>query len=898
MDTDDRFTKNQSIPAFSTASLKQPRHVPKFDFNSIDPFNPQLEEISKKVQSNNQKIAQSIGSQKNLLQPLKNFCLPTVSNFISIDAIHTQRSHFVGTPKKQDSSSHFQFKKNEITNAQNINRIPIALSPKEEYTKAKIQLEEIRHYLSQPNSRIVSPRHSPTPRDGDTDRIPEDLALLEKGLRARLKLDTDKSRTQSKFMNKRDTSYIIDALANGPLSVRQSYREISPTSSREIISPNASQTNIDSSAHKLTHSKSTFGASFLNHPLPILNSKGKNSIDIEGPYIDSCRLTPKLEDQKISQHPKSEIETCTLISLNPCQNQKFTEHFAQNFNTGQLDKVSSGNYQVKKSFRLQRASSMSYTENPVIPKLGQFSPFKPHKPKQTENESLEENELIVSLRKECPNIFTPVPPGRQDVLTLSTWVQDKINNVVASNLEENEKCIKCDEIYNLGLNELIRQVSLECVERGELLCQIWTSYYQVLLQYKSNVALDFEKEKIAYTRNLKEQNDHFQALYQEKDQELEHLKQQRKESQDEINKSNLRYDNLLEKDMKHKNKIDQLRRVISHFKAQIEDLKHENRTLTRRQIKESEMKKDKKDKKDNKTKTQNENIVAEASEVHEDSKYRLNESSTLNVSRTKSDHIDENENSQSKEKRDSETSTESDDEFAFIDEETNQKIKYNFDQLNNNLVAFRPSRLENKDAQKFKEIDKEDKDTQTVISLVSEKYNEVFVNQFCVDELVIEKILKNQVDNFAQNTEKLLLEIEEEQQILQQKLREKWSSSELKEQLGSINIPEPVFKSIYNLNDQSTAEKPAEKQQFLNAQNNESFSTPKANHSEPLTISLNYTNIKEDEVKVGTPRTPRGSILKKARVGGSVRSLSITRDTVDQKQEKQPDGAIEKQIGT
>ena len=111
--------------------------------------------------------------------------------------------------------------------------------------------------------------------------------------------------------------------------------------------------------------------------------------------------------------------------------------------------------------------------------------------------------LLESLRSKLPNALKDAPSGRTDVLILSSWLQSNVEQV-KKNIKINftEKLHRTDEIYSLVLNELIRQVSCECLERGELVMKVWKNYIALY----NGIALDIK--------------DHFKARNQSREEEL------------------------------------------------------------------------------------------------------------------------------------------------------------------------------------------------------------------------------------------------------------------------------------------------------------------------------------------------------------------------------------------
>ena len=110
-------------------------------------------------------------------------------------------------------------------------------------------------------------------------------------------------------------------------------------------------------------------------------------------------------------------------------------------------------------------------------------------------------DLIASLKKDIPNALGDAPSGRTEVILLQNWLANKINDLKKEKLEPKERLYKADQVYNITLNELIRQVCLECNERGELIKKVWKCYISLYddiledmqLHHSQNIKKQLEK---------------------------------------------------------------------------------------------------------------------------------------------------------------------------------------------------------------------------------------------------------------------------------------------------------------------------------------------------------------------------------------------------------------------
>jgi hypothetical protein len=98
-----------------------------------------------------------------------------------------------------------------------------------------------------------------------------------------------------------------------------------------------------------------------------------------------------------------------------------------------------------------------------------------------------------SLKKVVPNVFTGSQLARQEVMILGNWMLEtlgKINSDLEINMTTRLK--RADEVYTLCLTELIREVSCDCLERGQLFTQIWKAY----LDLKEDIVREYKDKEI------------------------------------------------------------------------------------------------------------------------------------------------------------------------------------------------------------------------------------------------------------------------------------------------------------------------------------------------------------------------------------------------------------------
>jgi len=98
-----------------------------------------------------------------------------------------------------------------------------------------------------------------------------------------------------------------------------------------------------------------------------------------------------------------------------------------------------------------------------------------------------------------------VPAGRRDVLLLHAWVNDMIARLKqTSSADHEEEMLKDAQLlFSVAFHEIIRQVSVHCLERGYLMGKIWWSemeLFQRLLQLYRRDRSSLEEERARSAR--------------------------------------------------------------------------------------------------------------------------------------------------------------------------------------------------------------------------------------------------------------------------------------------------------------------------------------------------------------------------------------------------------------
>mmetsp|Transcript_18685 Transcript_18685/g.38010 ORF Transcript_18685/g.38010 Transcript_18685/m.38010 type:complete len:147 (+) Transcript_18685:3-443(+) len=111
------------------------------------------------------------------------------------------------------------------------------------------------------------------------------------------------------------------------------------------------------------------------------------------------------------------------------------------------------------------------------------------------------------LTRQWERVLFPskVPAGRRDVQLLHTWVSDMVTRLRRtqheSSLPEESVLKEAQVLFSVAFHEMIRQVSVHCLERGYLMGKIWWSemeLFQRLLQLRQADAQLVEREREAH----------------------------------------------------------------------------------------------------------------------------------------------------------------------------------------------------------------------------------------------------------------------------------------------------------------------------------------------------------------------------------------------------------------
>ena len=186
------------------------------------------------------------------------------------------------------------------------------------------------------------------------------------------------------------------------------------------------------------------------------------------------------------------------------------------------------------------------------------------------------NPDIFNIEK-SPIPSTNAPTGRQEALNLKSWLElmedrylSRFTDLIKSKegLDKEELLKVWKSIYMVGFREIERQVSVQCLERGQILEKITDGYVEIFDLFKAN--FDSEKERIieGYEERIRDMARIYAeeiSLMQGKIDSLEKAKETWRHSKGEIVVKVKELINYLEKLRKYEDKVKNSRGRVTYF---------------------------------------------------------------------------------------------------------------------------------------------------------------------------------------------------------------------------------------------------------------------------------------------------------------------------------------------
>ena len=506
---------------------------------------------------NNQKISESIHSLK---QSYKN----KLSNS--------------STPKKLPAIAAYHGKSSLHNSQESIS----ALSPIKNKNRS-IDVELVSKYSSPLTSKgsngLNNPQgFSPTPSSskrstlifpegrkfnrGQSDITDELKLSSEKRIIASIKLEQDRIKTMSRSLTKRNVSYMNELqLTTNPQGTDKELSS-SRKATMHLESPRTSQV--------FSAFKATRADTIKMHPLSTTASAGFFPKESPGKLRGDSQIFAF--DRRNSSDPHVIAEGLAE------SHQHFNDYFIPNLSRPVTENMSGLDYSMNNTLKPKKAFEIGTTEGALIPRVwtaaagGSIRQITSSQGRR----SMRDNSLAAEILKEIPHMFTEAPASRQDVKVLANWMEEKVNSINKGPASDSEKYAKCDEVYNLCLNELLRQVSVDCMERGELLYKIWISYYKMFSSFKTSLDTEIDKMKAELNRESQRLYVELEDMTKIKDDELSACKLEILKLMTEKEESEKKIAKLTDKESGHKQKIEKLVNILNQMKGEMQKLAHDN----------------------------------------------------------------------------------------------------------------------------------------------------------------------------------------------------------------------------------------------------------------------------------------------------------------------------------
>ncbi|CAD8044297.1 unnamed protein product [Paramecium primaurelia] len=162
---------------------------------------------------------------------------------------------------------------------------------------------------------------------------------------------------------------------------------------------------------------------------------------------------------------------------------------------------------------------------------------------------------------------------RQDVIKLAQWLDYQMQQVVSNKkMMQQQQLREIEKIFNLSLKELVREISLDCVEKSVLLEKIWNQY----VNYNTFLLKSLDDEK---NNQENEYLSQLKSLHQTYQNSVKFLEDKLKQIDDEFNQLSTKFDR---KKFKHKNIKDNffsIQEQKKEIEQEVEYLKNQRRDL-------------------------------------------------------------------------------------------------------------------------------------------------------------------------------------------------------------------------------------------------------------------------------------------------------------------------------
>ena len=446
-------------------------------------------------------------------------------------------------------------------------------------------------------SLILEPSSEHTTKKSEEGQV--DLLSIAKEIKAMQRFEEDRKKNRSIYRHKTDISYLTDnkrpTIILRELQVGESHTAVqsqpnSPRASGEESTKNAVEELIP-----LRH------RTFTNLSPKALNDRTPSSLIVDS--LDTFRrqghkhqtdITPGslnftiMASQKLNELKSMPfIQNNVLLTPLTTQSTFFSKGFYPDNRIHEGAALNLENLQSVGYFsgfkETPSGGSSPYKLGNGLPKITDLGKTSSELQKKRLDEPTTLSILAQDLRRELPNTLSGAPPSRNDAIMLSRWIESKLKAVIEStNMEEKQKCLKCDEIYNIALNEIIRQVGFDCAERAEVLNKIWMSYLRMFQQFKVSLIADQVKARDEHEEAYNRVHKMYKNMLNEASDHRAKLEKQLNDLSLEHATIKSEYERLLNADSENLQKNWELRGLIKKLAKQLEKVQAENQSLQSR----------------------------------------------------------------------------------------------------------------------------------------------------------------------------------------------------------------------------------------------------------------------------------------------------------------------------
>ncbi|KAL4436024.1 hypothetical protein ABPG74_022259 [Tetrahymena malaccensis] len=210
-----------------------------------------------------------------------------------------------------------------------------------------------------------------------------------------------------------------------------------------------------------------------------------------------------------------------------------------------------------------------------------------------EDQSIQ-SQLESSLKKEVPSALSEGPTSRQELIQMQKWFQNSLNQIQKMN--NSKKVDHLSSLVELACQELLRQISIECQERGDLLQSVMK--YQVF-----SLREQIEKQRVEFEKIKKQQKDEYlsshktyEGIFQSKDEEISKLKSQLSELHSKLKENITQMEDKIQNDKILRDQLTKFKELVTYMKQKQSESQLENYKL-RKKIKKvgNKLKDDKKE---------------------------------------------------------------------------------------------------------------------------------------------------------------------------------------------------------------------------------------------------------------------------------------------------------------